>query len=166
MALTRTGKFFRISAWASCLGITYSLWGMATASGATPLVYLFVWLPVYCGLSAVLFIASCCVPKMDSSEESTAGMQRLRLLVDVILGVGCLALLIEAFVIASEGKTTQACELVLFVVVIAAFRGGVRRLPVSVQHRISIGCIVAGALLALFWFPALDLILTTFDVDY
>ena len=103
---------------------------------------------------------------MDSSKESTAGVQRLRLLVDVILGIGCLALLIEAFVIASEGKITQACELVLLTFVIAVFRGSTRRLTVAVQHRINIGCIVAGALLALFWSPALDLILVIFDVDH
>ncbi|NQU25155.1 MAG: hypothetical protein HQ567_28035 [Candidatus Nealsonbacteria bacterium] len=165
MEHTPTGHLFRIAALASCVGIAYAIYGAATAEGMTPLLYIFFWLPVFCGLAAVLFLASRWVPHKVPSDQFAKGMRRLRVAVDVILGIGCIALIIEAIVIASERKQLQALELMVLVSLIAAFRVGVRCLDVNVQHRINIACIVTGSLIAVLWFPILDFILGMFDVD-
>jgi hypothetical protein len=168
-------------AWVLRLGALLSLIAAGWAIykiGATPdgggLPYFLFWTPLFLGISIVLLVTSFFVRKdstalravenhVASTAPSLQPSNKLNVWVNVLLGIGVLALLGEGIALLVEGKSLQAFELCMLSAVVAAFCIWKQRRKPDLRRIINILTIIFLVVLGSAWWWILDLILAVFD---
>lgn len=163
--LSNTGRVMRTLSFAALGGVVWSIYMGSTAEEMGPLVYLFMYLPIFSGISISLFVASHFLVDSRSTPAALADRRSSHFsrFVTVLISIGVIALLGEAVAIFQEGKVAQAFELGGLSAALVVFRVCVHRLKSHTRLNVDVATLLALVLLGAFWWPVLNVILSIFD---